>query len=57
MNRLYLCHARQRLWRGRVQALAPSPFLANLEEGLLDRQSFQFQGVRTKAPEAQFKLF
>ena len=57
MNRLYLCHARQRLWRGRVQALAPSPFLANLEEALLDRQSFQFQGVRTKAPEAQLKLF
>lgn len=54
-TRLYLCHARQRLWRGRVQALAPSPFLANLEEGLMDRQRFQPRNSRK--PDAQLKLF
>ena len=54
-TRLYLCRARQRLWRGRVQALAPSPFLDNLEEALLDRQRFQPRSPRK--PDAQLKLF
>ena len=54
-TRLYLCHARQRLWRGRVQALAPSPFLDNLDEGFLDRQRFQPRSSRK--PDAQLKLF
>ena len=57
MTRLYLCRARQRLWRGRVQALAPSPFLDNLEEGFLERQRFQHQVTRPKTPDAQLKLF
>ena len=57
MTRLYLCHARQRLWRGRVQALAPSPFLDNLEEGFLDRQRFQPRSARSKKPDAQLNLF
>ena len=57
MVRLYLCRARQRLWRGRVQALAPSPFLDNLEESFLERQYFQYQGTRSKTPDAQLKLF
>lgn len=54
-TRLYLCHARQRLWRGRVQALAPSPFLDDLEAGFLDRQRFQPRNSRK--PDAQLKLF
>ena len=54
-TRLYLCHARQRLWRGRVQALAPSPFLNDLEAGFLDRQRFQPRSSRK--PDAQLKLF
>ena len=57
MTRLYLCRARQRLWRGRVQALAPSPFLDSLEESFLDRQHFQYQGARSRKPDAQLKLF
>ena len=57
MTRLYLCRARQRLWRGHVQALTPSPFLDNLEESFLDRQRFQCQGTRSKTPDAQLKLF
>ena len=54
---LYLCHARQRLWHGRVQALAASPFLDDLEEGFLDRQRFRLPGARSRTPEAQLKLF
>ena len=54
---LYLCHARQRLWHGRVQALAASPFLDNLEEGFLDRQRFRLPGARSRTPDAQLKLF
>ena len=57
MTRLYLCHARQRLWRGRVQALPPSPFLDNLEEDFLDRQRFRLQGARSRKPDAQLNLF
>ena len=57
MTRLYLCRARQRLWRGRVQALAPSPFLDNLEEGFLERQRFRLQGARSRKPDAQLRLF
>jgi DNA helicase-2/ATP-dependent DNA helicase PcrA len=56
-TRLYLCHARQRLWRGRVQVLAPSPFLDNLEEGFLDRQCFRPRSGRSRKPDAQLKLF
>ena len=56
-TRLYLCHARQRLWRGRVQALAPSPFLDNLAAGFLDRQRFQPRSARSRMPDAQLKLF
>ena len=56
-TRLYLCHARQRLWRGRVQTLAPSPFLDNLEEGFLDRQRFRPQSARSRKPDAQLRLF
>ena len=57
MTRLYLCRARQRLWRGRAQALAPSPFLDNLEEGFLERQRFRPQGARSKNPDVQLTLF
>lgn len=56
-TRLYLCHARHRLWRGRVQALASSPFLDNLEEGFLDRQRFQPRNARSRKPDAQLRLF
>lgn len=56
-NRLYLCHARQRLWRGRVQALAPSPFLDNLAEDVLERQRFRPHHARSRKPDAQLKLF
>jgi DNA helicase-2/ATP-dependent DNA helicase PcrA len=55
-NRLFLCRARQRLWRGRVQAMAPSPYLADIEEGLLERRHTRLQGGH-RMPERQLNLF
>jgi DNA helicase-2/ATP-dependent DNA helicase PcrA len=34
-ERLILSHARKRLWRGKVRASSPSPFLSDVESGLL----------------------
>jgi ATP-dependent DNA helicase UvrD/PcrA len=36
-SHLYLCHARRRAWRGTVRETAPSPFLADIQEALLER--------------------
>jgi DNA helicase II / ATP-dependent DNA helicase PcrA len=35
-SHLFLSHARRRAWRGTVRDAAPSPFLADIEETLLD---------------------
>jgi ATP-dependent DNA helicase UvrD/PcrA len=37
-DRLLLSHARQRLWRGRLRALEPSPFLRDIEAELVKHQ-------------------
>ncbi len=37
-ERLFLLHARRRLWRGTVADREPSPFLRDLEEQLLERR-------------------
>lgn len=37
-TRLYLSHARRRLWRGQVRERRPSPFLHDIEEALLARR-------------------
>jgi DNA helicase II / ATP-dependent DNA helicase PcrA len=37
-DRLFLSRASQRLWRGRVQSLPPSPFLRDIEAELLKHQ-------------------
>ena len=36
-RRLFLCHARKRLWRGALRDMQPSPFLREIEEQLLQR--------------------
>lgn len=56
-TRLYLCHARRRLWQGRVQTMAPSPYLADIEAHLLERRRTQLQADRAPKHEAQLKLF
>ena len=37
-ERLFLSRAQQRNWQGRVQKLAPSPFLRDIESELLKHQ-------------------
>ncbi|MCZ6875473.1 MAG: ATP-binding domain-containing protein [bacterium] len=53
---LYLCHARTRLWRGRVRQMALSPYLTDVEERLLKRQHTQLSGSPTRKQEAQLDL-
>ena len=55
-TRLFLCRATQRLWRGRLQSLPPSPYLADIEERLLERRRAHPSGRRQK-PADQMPLF
>jgi uncharacterized protein (TIGR00375 family) len=52
-DRLILSRARQRLWRGRVQTLEPSPFLRDIENELMKHQPME---GRRKPPDRQLKL-
>lgn len=45
-RRLWLCHARKRMWRGRVRERFPSPFLRAIEERLLRRHDVELPGRR-----------
>ena len=56
-TRLYLCRARKRLWRGKVRELPPSPYLADIEERLLERRRSRLPGKRTGNEDGQLKLF
>lgn len=56
-TRLYLCRAKTRLWHGRVQQMAPSPYLSDIEEQLLTRQQLQAPNNQTRRHETQLKLF
>ena len=47
-SRLFLSYPRRRRWRGRVVDVEPSPFLEDIDEGLLDRS----RGVRRRKREA-----
>ena len=55
-TRLYLCRAQKRRWRGAVQSMSPSPYLADIEEQLLDRRQSQMP-ARRKKPADQLELF
>ena len=46
-ERLLLCRAHRRLWRGSVREMAPSPFLRAIEEQLLERR----QATARKRPQ------
>ncbi len=54
-TKLYLCYARKRRWRGVVHSLPPSPYLAGVEEHLLERCRSQVRGRGKKAD--QLALF
>jgi DNA helicase II / ATP-dependent DNA helicase PcrA len=54
-DRLILSRAKQRLWRGKVRALAPSPFLGDIEAELLRHQ--QASPARRRPEDRQLNLF
>jgi superfamily I DNA/RNA helicase len=54
MDRLFLCRAEERFWRGRRQVLAPSPFLADIERELLRHE--RAEPRRRKDDDRQLKL-
>ncbi|HXQ67749.1 MAG TPA: UvrD-helicase domain-containing protein [Alphaproteobacteria bacterium] len=53
-DRLFLCRARERLWRGRRRALPASPFLADIESELVKVQ--HMQASARKPAQQQLKL-
>ena len=53
-DRLVLSRALKRLWRGRVHAHEPSPFLADIESELVKEQR---SSCGTKREDRQLKLF
>ncbi|HYY38810.1 MAG TPA: UvrD-helicase domain-containing protein [Xanthobacteraceae bacterium] len=53
-DRLILSYARQRLWRGRLRTLEPSPFLRDIEAELVKHQPAQVW--RGKPQDRQLKL-
>jgi superfamily I DNA/RNA helicase len=56
-ERLLLSHARQRLWRGQVRDMQPSPFLEQIREELLERIQ-QAQGrKKRRSTDTQLQLF
>jgi DNA helicase-2/ATP-dependent DNA helicase PcrA len=54
-DRLILSRARQRLWRGRMRSLEPSPFLADIEQELTRHQRAELP--RRKGEDRQLNLF
>ncbi len=56
-SRLYLCRARKRRWRGKVREMPPSPYLADIEERLIEQSRARPAGARTRQQDHQLKLF
>jgi DNA helicase-2/ATP-dependent DNA helicase PcrA len=53
-DRLFLSHARRRLWRGKVREMTASPFLQEIQDELLDR--LQCRGGKNKKTSADTQL-
>ena len=56
-TKLYLGRAKKRLWRGKVRELPPSPWLADIEERLLERRRFDLPPRQPRPRDDQLKLF
>jgi DNA helicase-2/ATP-dependent DNA helicase PcrA len=56
-DRLILSHAAKRLWRGRLREMAPSPFLAALQDKLLERGRRHSRGKAKTFADRQLELF
>ena len=56
-TKLYLCRAHKRRWRGKVREMPPSPYLADIEERLLEQSRARPAGGRTRKQDNQLDLF
>ena len=56
-SKLFLTRARKRLARGKVRERAPSPYLADIEERLLERRRTRLTEREAKGPDPQLDLF
>ena len=56
-RKLCLCRAKRRRWRGKLRELPPSPYLADIEEQLLERRRSRIPGKRAGNEDGQMKLF
>ena len=56
-TKLFLSRARKRMWRGKVRELPPSPYLADIEERLLERRRVRLPEKEAKQADRQMSLF
>jgi DNA helicase-2/ATP-dependent DNA helicase PcrA len=56
-ERLLLSHARQRLWRGQLRDMQPSPFLEQIREELLERIQPAQGRKKRRSTDTQLQLF
>ncbi len=56
-TRLFLCRARKRRWRGKVREMPPSPYLADIEERLLEKKRSRPSITRARKQDDQLDLF
>ena len=56
-KKLFLSRARKRVWRGKVREFPPSPYLADIEEQLLERCRSQPSGKQAQDQDSQLNLF
>ena len=56
-SKLFLTRATKRLARGKVRERAPSPYLADIEERLLERRRARLPEREAKGPDPQLDLF
>ena len=56
-SKLFLTRATKRLTRGKVRERAPSPYLADIEERLLERRRARLPEREAKGPDPQLDLF
>ncbi len=56
-TRLFLCRARKRRWRGKVREMPPSPYLADIEERLLEQKRSRPSIIRARKRDDQLDLF
>ena len=56
-TRLFLCRARKRRWHGKVREMLPSPYLADIEERLLEQKRSRTSITRARKRDDQLDLF